>query len=135
MKKLWLVIGLLFFGLVPAKAQTVGPSNAILCNKVYISGALGNGTTQLVAGVTGQSISICGWDLEGTGTGTTQLILGTGASCTSPTNVTVNMTSTVSSFNSDHIPYAWITSTPGQSLCAVVASSPSALTTVYYSQF
>src|SRR6266852_3912976 len=96
MKKLVLLLLLAFTGVAQAE-NTVGPSAQILCNKVA-NVAVGPSTaTQVVAGVAGQSIFICGYQITNTAaTGTFSLIYGTGSTCTTPTTLvtTQNVTST-----------------------------------------
>jgi len=73
--------------------NTVGPSAQILCNKVA-NVAIGPTTaTQIVAGIAGQSIFICGYQVSNTGTtGSFTLISGTGSTCTSPTTIITHRT-------------------------------------------
>ena len=80
-----LFLWLAFFGTAWAE-NTVGPSAQILCNKVA-NVAIGPTTaTQIVAGVAGQSIFICGYQVTTNSTaGTFTFIFGTGSTCTTPT--------------------------------------------------
>lgn len=120
---------------MPAFAQggsAVGPPNIISCNKQAIPGTLTVGTTQVIAGVSGQIINLCGYVIEGLAAGTIQFVFGTGATCTTPTNVTPNFTTTATTSIVDHVPTAWISSAPGQSLCAVVTGTNPVTPAVYY---
>src|SRR5713226_171253 len=48
--------------------NVVGPSNAILCNKVAILETGFTTATILIPAITGQTIFICGWNVTNTGT-------------------------------------------------------------------
>lgn len=115
--------------------NVVGPSNQILCNKVA-NVAVGVATaTQIVAGIAGQSIFICGWQVTNTGaTGTFNFTYGTGSTCTSPTTLvtTQNITSTApSTYN---VGIAQMQVPAGSTLC-VTPSVATIATTLFYSQF
>lgn len=116
-----------------AQAQGLG-AQPIICNRVVSSPTLTGGTTQLVPGSSGQLIDICGYVFEGLAAGTVQLVFGTGASCTTPTNVTGNFVTSTTSLAIDHIATAFISSNLGQSLCAVVTGTNSVVVDVYYAQ-
>lgn len=136
MKKLSvaLLFWLAFAGATLAE-NTVGPSAQILCNKVANVAAGPTTATQIVAGVAGQSIFVCGWQITNTGaTGTFTFIYGTGATCTSPTTlVTVqNITSTApSTYN---VGVAQMQVPAGATLC-VTPSVATVATTIWFSQF
>jgi hypothetical protein len=102
----------------PARAEnTVGPTNQALCNKQAQFTGTG-AIAQLVAGVAGQSIFICGWHITATtGTNTFQFTFGTGSTCTSPTNLTPLLNVNSAAPSADHITAAWIGSNSGQTLC------------------
>jgi len=115
--------------------NTVGPSAQILCNKVA-NVAVGPSTaTSIVAGVAGQSIFICGWQITNTAaTGTFSFVFGTGATCTSPTTLvtTQNVTSTApATYN---VGVAQMQVPPGSTLC-VTPSAAGIATTIWFSQF
>lgn len=114
--------------------NTVGPTNNIICNK---QGQLtGTGATaQIVAGVAGQSIFICGWHVTNTAaSGTFQFSFGTGSTCTSGTNVTPAFTVSNTAPSADHITAAWTNGAAGQTLC-VNATITTVVVMVFYSQF
>jgi hypothetical protein len=115
--------------------NVVGPPNNIFCNKVAPSAILSAGTAQLVAGVSGQIINICGYVLSGAAAGTVQLEFGTGASCTTPTVLSPVFTTASAADLQDHSNNAWASSAPGASLCAVVTGTSSVSIVAYYSQF
>jgi hypothetical protein len=134
MKKLALLLLLLAFCSPAWADQTVGPTNSIICNK---QGQLtGTGATaQIVAAVPGQSIYICGWHVTNTAaSGTFQFIFGTGATCTTPTNVTPSFTVSNTAPSADHITAAWTNGVAGQTLC-VNATVTTVIVMVFYSQF
>lgn len=142
MKKLRLALlltaalSLSFHAPVPAVAEnTVGPSNAILCNKVANVAVGPTSATQIIAGIAGQSIFICGYQVTNTGaTGTFTIISGTGSTCTTPTTlVTVqNVTSTApATYN---VGVAQMQAVAGATLC-VTPSVATIATTVWFSQF
>jgi hypothetical protein len=122
-------------GSAPVQSQTLTPQTAILCNKVAPSGTLTAGTVQSIVGVAGKAIYICGFSYEGLAGGSIQLVYGTGASCTSPTNLTGVYTVAANGNVTDHIDYAWNVSAFGQSLCAIVTGTNSVVLQVYYAQF
>lgn len=142
MRKLGLVLSLLAaLSLCLPWASThaenvVGPPNNIFCNRNGNTAILTVGTTQVVAGSTGQVINVCGYVIAGAGTGTVQLEFGTGASCTSPTLLTAIISTITATNLQDHFGNAWASSAPGQSLCAVTTGAASiASVAVYFSQF
>ena len=113
-----------------ANAQTVGPQ--IFCNQVFPTGTLSAGTTLLAAGQAGRIISVCGWNIEGLGNGTLQLVFGTGPTCTSPTALTPVVTTSNSSNIVDHTATAFASSLAGQSACMVATGTSIATATIYY---
>jgi hypothetical protein len=126
--------GLLLSLLLPvgAAAQGIGPTNVLQCNKTAIASA-GTTTTQLVAGIAGQVVNICGYDVSGAAAGTFQLVYGTGGTCTSSTAITPVHT-VAAAFSSSNSTYARSSSVLGQSLCMITTGGPVAMT-VFYSQF
>src|SRR5437868_13590539 len=104
MRSLKLFLFLLCLALAPALAwaeNVVGPTNQIYCNKSSTATAAAAGTVQAVAGIAGQTIQLCGWEVTSNVSTTTtfQFVYGTGATCTSPTIITppMNITSTAPS--------------------------------------
>jgi hypothetical protein len=131
-----LLLALVLLCAGPARSEnTVGPSNAILCNKVANVPIGVSTATQIVAGVAGQSIFVCGYQVSNTAAvGTFTLIFGTGSTCTSPTTlVTVqNVTSTApATYN---VGVAQMQTLPGATLC-VIPSVATIATTIWFSQF
>ncbi len=130
------VLALLFaLWLAPAHAQPVAGGQPIICDRVAATVALAAGTTQVVAGTTGQVINYCGVAWDENANGTVQLVFGTGATCTSPTNISVNWTILTNGSLVNHLSYAFASSAPGQSLCAVVTGTGNPVSIeAYYSQ-
>lgn len=133
MRKLCAALFIFFSLLSAAQAQGIG-AQPIVCNKVFASATLGTGTTQLVAGATGQLIDVCGFVFEGIAAGTVQLVFGTGASCTTPTSITGVFVTSTTSLVVDHIPFAFTSGALGQSLCAIVTGAGAVVVDVYYAQ-
>lgn len=134
MKKLLALIFLLLVTVPAARSQPIG-AQPIMCDKVAIGQSLIAGTTQLIAGVPGVVINLCGFKYDLNANGTVQLVWGTGASCTSPTNITSNITTLTNDHIIHHLPYAYLSSLPGQSLCAVVTGTGSVLNAdIFYLQ-
>src|SRR5258708_3318469 len=80
----------LYLGLLcAAQAENVvGPTNQIYCNKAASVTVAAAGTNQAIAGVAGQSIQFCGWEVTSGASAaisTFQFEYGTGSTCTSPT--------------------------------------------------
>ena len=77
---LWVLVGS-----GSALAQTAGPPN-LYCNKSLVVSGGATAITQIVAGVAGQSIHICGYDLNaGAAAASYQLTVGTGTNCNANT--------------------------------------------------
>jgi len=124
----------IFFGLLSAaQAQGLG-AQPIVCNKVLASATLTAGTVQLIPGNAGQLIDVCGYVFEGLAAGSVQLVVGTGAGCTTPTSVTGVFVTSTTSLVVDHIATAFMSSALGQSLCAIVTGTNSVVVDVYYAQ-
>jgi len=114
----------------------VGPPNQILCNQTAILNAAAAGTTQLVVGVTGQRVYMCGWHFTtNTTAGTFQLLVGTGATCTTPTNFTPAVAVSSTAPSSDHIEFASLNGAAGQSFCVTTVTSATITGQIWFSQF
>ena len=139
MKRLLLALALSLLPSASALSQgpIVGPGQPILCTKIVAIPAGGPTTiTQQVAGVAGQSISVCGWHVTNTAaTGTFAFSAGTGSNCgTGTINAfpAQNVNSTAPS--ADHIDYAVITLPAGNALCTTFSVATIA-GIIYYTQF
>lgn len=136
MKKLSaaLFLWLAFAGAALAE-NTVGPSAQILCNRPA-NVAIGVATaTQIVAGVAGQSIFVCGWQVTNTGaTGTFSFIYGTGSTCTSPTTLVTTQSITSTAPSTYNVGVAQMQVPAGATLC-VIPSVATIATTIWFSQF
>lgn len=137
MKKL---LGIFALGLalaIPAGAKAqptvIGPANAILCNKVVnFTGSAA--TAQIIAGVTGQIVAICGWSVTNTAaSGTVQFSTGTGSNCGTG-NATISPLMSVSTNSvTDHATYASQNVVAGNAICQNATATITGI--LYYSQF
>jgi|SRR5262245_10118146 len=121
-----------------APAQPVGPPNEIVCNKHLVLQAVGaTSIQQILPGVAGQSITICGfmWNV-GAAASTAALYVGTGTNCntnqlpvtpilTLPANSTVVVKSGSGSFSSAQ----------GNQLCYVITGTGPTAGLIFYAQF
>ena len=115
--------------------NTIGPSNQVLCNKVANVAVGPTSATQLVAGVAGQSIFICGYQITNTGaTGTYTFIYGTGSTCTTPTTLVTIQSITSTAPATYNVGVAQMQVAQGATLC-VTPSVATIATTLWYSQF
>lgn len=131
MRKILLAL-FLFAAVTPAVAQQ--SAQPILCNKIATA-SLAAGTTQIIAGIANEVITLCGWARDENANGTAQLIFGTGTGCTTSTNASANWTVLVNTHTINHVPYGFVSSAPGQSLCAVVTGTGTILNAeIYYLQ-
>jgi hypothetical protein len=117
--------------------NVVGPSNLILCNKTAFLNPAAAGTTQIAAPVTGQAISICGWQVTNVTTaGTVLIFTGSGATCgTSTVNVTPTFSASITSPVTDHTQYATQSSGLGSGICVTTTASTNITVQVWYAQF
>lgn len=129
-----LLLALCLLAPLPAKAQSIG-AQPIFCDKVGLGAGLNAGTTQIIAGISGVVINICGFMLDLNANGTVQLVFGTGSSCTSSTPIMSNITTLTNDHIVNHPSYAWLSSKPGESVCAIVTGTGAVLNAdVYYLQ-
>jgi hypothetical protein len=136
MKRLSLALAL-WLGLVSATfAQSVGPTNQVLCNKMAVLAVGATSITQVVTPISLQSIYVCGWHVTNTGaTGTYSLSYGTGTNCgTGTTTWTPNTNVTNTAPDVDHIDYA-IAGLPASAALCVTFSVNTVSTLIFYSQF
>lgn len=118
--------------------NVVGPTNLILCNKAASVTAVAAATGQAIAGVAGQAIQLCGWEVTSSQSAVTtfQFEYGTGASCTTPTTFTpaLNITSTAPSV--DRQQYAWSSIPSGATVCLVTTGTTVGIAAIlYFAQF
>lgn len=135
MRRLIIALG---FGLAlcaQAQAQVgaIGPPPPPSCNKVaQVTGTAA--LAQVVAGVTGQIVALCGWSFTNTAaSGTFLLATGTGSNC--GTN-TVNLTPALSvgaTAVTDHSQLASQNVVAGNAICVNATATITGL--LYYSQF
>jgi hypothetical protein len=119
----------------PAKAQTVGPP-ALYCNKSFVVSAGATSQAQVVAAVAGQSIHICGYDINaGAAAGTYQLTVGTGVNCNANTvNVTPVFSLGINGVLVSRAPI-WFSSAQGAQLCHTITGTGPINAVVSYGQF
>lgn len=141
MKKLLLALLLALASAVPAASQLLpqGPVGVAYCTKSVFGQITGaQAATQIIAGVAGQQIYICGTNLDTTtGTQTFQLVYGTGVNCgTGQTTITPVWTIPANANIVDHTVYAYISIPAGNSVCNITTTATNVLEwTVYYAQF
>ncbi len=119
-------------------AQTIGPPNAVLCNRVTVSAAnLAAGTSTLVAGVAGQQIAVCGFvAASGVSTAGSIQLTFSAVGCTTNANpITPVMGMPANTTISEQSPYAMVMGPVGLSLCAVAAGTTTMQTSASWSQF
>jgi len=134
MKKLALLLLLALCSGAQAE-NTVGPSAQILCNKVANVAVGPTTATQIVAGVTGQSIFICGYQVTTNSTaGTFTFIYGTGSTCTTPTTIITPQGVTSTAPATYNVGVAQMQVPAGATLC-VTPSAATIATTIWFSQF
>src|SRR5882672_334688 len=122
LRRLLLALGISVWLTISAFAQTVGPTNTILCNKTASVAIATATTTSLVSGIAGQAIMLCGWHVTSTqsATSTFQLEYGTqGGPCTTPTTITPAFNVTNTAPSADHIEYAHTSLPTATQLCVV----------------
>lgn len=140
MRNLLLALGFVLSLCAGAQAQSpVGPPNQILCNKAAIANIATATTTSLVAGVTGQAISICGWHVTSSQSAANTFTFewGTqGGPCTTPTAITPNFVVTSTAPSSDHVDYSQFSLPVGAQLCVVTTGTTvGTAVLVWYNQF
>ena len=118
--------------------NTVGPSNAILCNKVAIQEVGFTTATILVPAIAGQTIFICGWNVTNTGANASVAFTsGTfgAANCDTGTKkLSPSFTVSSNSPNQDHIQIAGNSSNLSQAVC-ITSSAVTVSVMLWYSQF
>src|SRR5215472_11369718 len=131
MRKLLLALGFALSLCAGAQAQptVIGPANAILCNKVAnFTGSAA--TAQIIAGVSGQIVAICGWSVTNTAaSGTVVFSTGTGSNCAT-NNATISPTISVSTNSvTDHATYASQSVVAGNAICQ---NATATITGIFY---
>ena len=122
----------------PALADSVGPPNAILCNKIATFTGLAANTV-LIPAVAGQTINFCGWHVTTSSVTSVTFAISMGTQTTNPCDTgTKTVTPALSILNSapssDHIDYAVTSSNPSQALC-ITPSSTTESGVIYYAQY
>ena len=126
MRKLRFIIGLLaalslsLWAWTPiAIAQGIGPAVTIYCNKTAQVTGQAAGTTQLIPGVAGQIITLCGWHVTNSAAAQNfRFFYGTGSNCITglqPVTPPFSVSNTAPS--SDHTDYGHISLPSGNAFC------------------
>ena len=139
MKK-FLLLGLLLTAVLPFSARAenvIGPTNVIMCNKVAFAAPATAATTQVIAGVTGTTINICGWHVTSNQSASTtfQFEYGIGATCgVSTVTFTPAFSVTSTAPSADRQQYAYISTPAGSGVCVVSAGATVGLSVmIWYS--
>lgn len=119
-------------------AQVGGSPNLIYCNRISASN-LSAGTTEIVAGVAGRNIHVCGWTINSnTVNPTLEFAVGTGPTCTNPLpNIPTYFLGGAGTITVNHLETAFVSLPAGLSVCATVTGGgvPSVSLSFYYAQF
>lgn len=138
MKRLLAAIGLasLLYAGAQAQPAIVGPPNAVICNSAAQVAIGTSGLTQIVAGVAGQRIYVCGWHVTNSGASGTFIISnGTGTNCGTTNNgMTPAFTVTSTAPATDHIDYAALQTPVGNELC-INPSVATIAAVIWFTQF
>jgi hypothetical protein len=126
----------------PAFSQQAG-AQQVYCGRSFTVSAGATAITQAVAGVTGQTIAVCGYDINaGAAAGTFQLTVGTGTNCgTNTLNITPAFSLGINGQMTSRLPTAFY-STPipvppaaGYSLCYTITGTGPINALVTYHQY
>jgi hypothetical protein len=136
MKKLFPPLLLIALWSSGAVGQTAGPPT-LYCNKSFVVSAGATAITQIVAPVAGQSLHLCGYDLNtGAAAGTFQLSIGTGSNCgTGTTSVTPAFSLGVNGVLVSRPGGVWYSSPVGSALCYTITGTGPMNALVSYGQF
>jgi len=133
------IAGLALAGLVSPRevpAQPVGPPNEIVCNKVN-NGSSGATVGVSVSAVSGQQISLCGFNATaGAAAGTFQLLGGQGATCgTQTVTITPVIPLPINGNVTDHTSSAWVSLPTLSNVCISITGTGPVSYNIYYAQF
>jgi len=124
---------------MPQGGSVVGPMNQISCNKSAIANVASATTASVVAGVAGQTISICGWHVTSTQStsNTFKFVSGTqGGPCTSPADLTANFSITSTAPSAQMNSYANLSAPQGAQVCVVTTGATvGTAVQLFYAQF
>ena len=135
---LWLILAASLFFPSVGHAQVRPYGAPIACNQAAYYDASTNGATQLVAGVTGKIIYICGYTLFGAGTANVSLTEGTGTNCGTGTITISPAFRLVTQIGVTDPSDYWRglnTRIAGDALCINTSAGVAIQAIVYYSQF
>jgi len=133
------VAGLALAGLVLspklAPAQQTGATE-VICNKQFIVSAGATSMTQVVAGISGQSISVCGYTFNaGAAAATIQIVSGTGTNCNTGQVAITPVFSLGINGNLSFAPgRAFFSAASGAALCYVITGTGPMAAAVQYFQ-
>ena len=132
--------GLALAGLVPSStvvpAQPAGPANQISCSRSVIASGAVPATTQVVNGVAGQTISLCGWIASSAAATTMSIITGTGTLCgTDSRALTAAHAIPAGTFIAFSGVNAWYSTPIGYNLCIITTGTGTLQATLMYTQF
>lgn len=130
----WIIV--LLGLIVPATAQQAGPP-ALYCNKTFVVSAGATATTQIVPAIPGQSVHVCGYDIDaGAAAATFQLITGTGVNCaTNTVNVTPAFSLGSNGVLVSRPGNVWYSSPTNNALCYAITGTGPLQAVVSYAQF
>jgi hypothetical protein len=143
MRSLLLALGFalaLCAGALAQGGSPIGPPNTIGCDMIFQVSQAATARTKIVSGVTGQSISVCGWTYNsGAATSTATLSYGTGTNCgTNTAQIYPTISLPINGVYLDHVQWAVITlpifAGVSSDLCLTSTGTGPANVTVYYSQ-
>lgn len=141
---IWLTGIALIFGAAQAiqKAHAqpgIAPNPDLLsaCNQVVIYDGSTSGESELIPGVTGKNIYLCGFTLWSAGTVTVSIVWGTGSSCTGANKLTPAYQFTAQTGIVDHLPvYEGIGGIPSpNNICLNTSAGVAVQAMVYYAQW
>jgi hypothetical protein len=135
----YLLLSLLLWSTPCFAENTIGPTNLIQCNKSASVTVAVAGTAQAIAGVAGQTIHLCGWQVTSSIAGAVtqfQFESGTGATCTTPTTFTPALNISSNAPSVDRTPNAWISMPTAAFVCIVTTGGSVGTTAIlYFAQF
>lgn len=132
-----LVVTVGFVGFAAAQPVNAPVGPPILCTNRVVYDTNTNGSTELVAAVTGRTIYVCGYNLWAGGTAAVDLRYGTGTACaTNPVKLTPAYALTTQTGISDSSAQnRGLIAAVSNALCINASAGVAIQAVVYYSQF
>lgn len=115
-----------------AGAQNQPPNPPVQCTSVATISTNTVNSSQVIAGVSGKSIYLCGFFLQGT---SVDLRYGTGSTCTTPTQLMPKMSLSPTGLYDSSSFFRGMQTTSGATLCVDNAATATAQGFVFFSQF